>query len=418
MGNLRWAFFTGVSLSLAVSVALGVAVYFHRRRVRALAEERRILEAQLMQSQKMESIGTLAGGIAHDLNNQLTPLWGYLELAMSETPPGTAAHGYLQEVSHATRRCTEVVRQLLNFSRPSSKKKEVIDLAALLRNFKKSFVSFLPSTVETKVVFPDDLKRVYGNATELETVLLNLVTNARDAMPAGGLLTIDARNAQLGPDDSKGKGSFVVLTVTDSGTGIPEDVIPKIFDPFFSTKRKNEGTGLGLTMVYRIVKEHGGWVGVSTKAGRGSEFHVYLPVTQDAAAAPAPAAAAPPRGTETVLFADDEPALRSLGKAMLERLGYHPILAADGEEAASIYAKEHARIDAVVLDMTMPKLSGRDTMKRILQVNPKAKILLVSGYTAEGTGEELMQEGARDFLAKPYEVAGFARALRRMLDAH
>ncbi len=386
---------------------------------------RKKMEAQLFQSQKMETVGTLAGGIAHDLNNQLTPLSGYVDLLLTKTLPDDPNYHLLDEANSAAKRCADVVQRLLNFSRPAAQKKEAVDIAALMLELKNLLPKLIPSTIQAEFIGQVGLWPVVGNETELQSVLMNLAVNARDAMPRGGQLTVEVKNLTLTNHDravpASSIGNYVHISVRDTGVGMSADIVSKIFEPFFTTKEKGKGTGLGLAMAFNIIKNHGGWISVSSRPGKGTIFQIYLPAAielQPASAGKVKAAEAPllPKGNETVLLVDDEKPIRDMGKAFLSRLGYTALLAEDGEQAIRLYRRHQNGVGAVILDMTMPKLTGKQTLKQILEINPKAKVILVSGYTAEGTSEELLAEGAMGFLQKPYNIMLFAQTLRRVLD--
>ena len=383
---------------------------------------RKKIEAQILQSQKMETVGSLASGIAHDLNNQLTPIRGYMDLLLSQIAPGDPIRPMVQESNQAAIRCAEMIDRLVNFTKPSTQRLSLLDLNRTLNEFKTLLANFMPSTIRIEHGTEPGLRPIQGNETDLHTVLLNLAVNARDAMPRGGLLTIEAKNTVLHEDDPKKGtrwGSYVVISVRDTGVGMPSEIISRIFEPFFTTKEKTKGAGLGLAMVFNIVKNHGGWIDVSSAPGVGTVVQIYLPA--DTGAAPdaeeeRKPQAMLPRGTETVLFVDDEETIRKLGKVFLERLGYRVILASDGKEAATIYQGRKNEIDLLVLDMTMPNWTGRQGVEKILEINPAAKIILASGYSSEGNAEELPALGAKGFIQKPFTIVPFAQLVRKVLD--
>lgn len=278
----------------------------------------------------------------------------------------------------------------------------------------------LPSNIEVVFNCAKNLQYVIGNGVELQTALMNLVINARDAMGnKGGKLTISARNVQMSGGLSHVNGPHVMISVTDTGTGISPENLQRIFEPFFTTKPVGEGTGLGLAMVFRTIKDHGGLIDVSSKVGQGTSFLIYLPV----AAAPAishpvrveevPISARP---GEIILFVDDVDTMRRIGQVFLEKLGYGVLLAADAEETLKIYRENAERISLVILDMTIPKMTGRETLKEILKINPSAKVLLASGFTNEGSARELIAAGAKGFMEKPYTLGPLSTLIRKILD--
>jgi PAS domain S-box-containing protein len=378
------------------------------------------LDLQLLQSQKMETVGTLAGGIAHDLNNQLTPVQGYIDLLLQETSPEHPNYQILMEAGQSAARCSEAIQRLTAFSRPTSQKKTIILLSGMFYEFKPVIQKFLPSTIQVEFNCEKDIWPIEANETELQTVLMNLCVNARDAMPQGGRLTIEAGNIDLSVKPvGGGRGQHVLISVTDTGSGMPPEVVKRVFEPFFTTKEKGKGTGLGLAMVFKIIQDHQGWVDVASKIGQGTAFHIYLPATPGATVFSVKAQTGIPEHlsakNETILIADDEEAVRNLGKIFLERLGYKVLVACDGEEAAKLYEESHEKIDALMLDMTMPKMTGVQTIKKILEINPKAKILAVSGYTSEGTPQELIRLGVADFIQKPYTIVALAQIMRKAI---
>ena len=373
--------------------------------------ERKKLEAELFQSQKMETVGTLAGGIAHDLNNQLTPVKGYLDLLLNQTDPGHPSHHLLSEAGQSAERCAEVIQRLMNFSRSSGQKRTILSPAQILNELKVLLNNFLPANIRVFVDGAENIWPVEANETEFQTVLMNLVVNARDAMPDGGELRLKAENINVGP--------HIMISVKDTGIGMPPEVLSHIFEPFYTTKKRGQGTGLGLAMVFKTVKGYGGWIDVSSEVKKGSIFQVYFPAKPNAVVVSTVAGAGIlndfQANGETILFADDEEPIRNLGKVFLERLGYKVLLASDGGEVISIYQNNFKNVAALVLDMTMPKLTGRQMLARVLAINPKAKVIIVSGYTSEGGPRDLVEMGAREFLQKPYTIFPLGKILKSVL---
>jgi PAS domain S-box-containing protein len=397
------------------------------------------LEEQLRQAQKMEAVGQLAGGVAHDFNNLLTAILGNLSLLRAELPAGQPARALLETAEKAAWRAAELTRQLLGFSRrtvlrtePTSANQTVAEVVAIVGRT-------IDPRIRLEVRTAPDLWLVRADPAQLSQVLMNLCLNARDALlpllegPAGGAaaplppsggrractITLETANVALDEQDARehpqGRaGEYVRLRVCDTGTGIAPDVLPRIFEPFFTTKEPGKGTGLGLAMVFGIVQQHQGWVECSSAVGRGTCLDIYLP--RDAAAAGPAAAEAPPElteGSETVLVADDEPLLRDLARAILEGQGYKVALAGDGVEAVESYRRE--RSDLVVLDLTMPRLSGREALRHLREIDPEVRVLFASGYTAEHLRDE-EQRQVLGFVKKPYRPEDLAYAVRTALD--
>ena len=388
--------------------------------------QRKELEAKLLQSQKMDTLGKLAGSIAHDLNNQLTPVHGYLDMILHETDKKNPLYTLLSEANQATVLGIEIVQRLLNFSRPASATKQSIDVGALVDGITKMLPQFVPATVETRVLIEPDLWSVRGNATELQTVIVNLIVNARDAMADGGKLTVRVGKAMAGDaaDPDKLPRPCVVISVNDSGCGMTPEVMKHLFEPFFSTKGRAKGTGLGLSMALSIVKAHDGWIDVSTELGKGSAFQIYIPAAVEPSKpgesiVPDKIGHPPlPRGSGTILYVDDEERIRTMAKVFLENLGYAVMLAKDGSDAVEQYVENQDKITAVISDMTMPRMTGRQMLFEILGTNPKAVVILASGYTNEGTREELIGLGAAEFIQKPYTIQILAEGLQQALLRH
>jgi PAS domain S-box-containing protein len=384
--------------------------------------QRRRLEEHLRQAQKMEAIGRLAGGVAHDFNNLLTVITGNLSLTLTSLPPGDPHREALQAVDRAAWRAAELVRQLLGFSRQTVLWLQPTDLNSCVGEV----VGVLRRTIDPRVVVEvrtaPDLWAVRADPGQLNQVLLNLCLNARDAMPAGGRLLLETANlildeAAAAASPGARPGEFVRLRVADTGEGIPADVLPRIFDPYFTTKEAGKGTGLGLAMVFGIVQQHRGWIVCTSAPGRGAAFDIYLPrlpqpTAESRAANPEPP---PARGTETVLLVDDDAAVRHLGQSVLEKYGYRVLTAEDGGQALDVYRRGQERVDLVILDMTMPRLSGLDTLHQLRETDPGVRVLFTSGYTSD-EGLALGEEGVLGFIPKPYAERDLARAVRGALD--
>jgi PAS domain S-box-containing protein len=380
----------------------------------AMAEdvsEQRQLEAQLRQSQKLEAIGRLAGGVAHDFNNMLTAIGGYTALALEHAPEQSQLQGDLDEIRKATDRAALLTRQLLAFSRKQMLVPELLDLNEVVRELESMLRPLIGEDVELATSFEPDLGPIEADPGQLQQVVMNLVVNARDAMPGGGRITIETANADVpaGNDDAIEPGRYVTLTVRDDGEGIDEITLGQIFEPFFTTKESGKGTGLGLATVYGIVKQSGGYVAVESEVGRGSAFTIYLQRALPAEApreeppSAAPAAAAAPASATTVLVVEDEDVIRGLVDGALRAEGYDVLLAADGDEALA-HARE-ARIDVLLTDLTMPGIGGRELADRLRADRPELKVMFMSGYAdADAFAGGNLSE-ATVFLEKPFTFA-------------
>ena len=354
----------------------------------------------------------------------MTPVKGYIDLILAQTPPQDPDYVLLEEANLAVEHCAEVIRRLMNFSRSSNEKKANLSVPKMFRELKGLLIKFLPATIQVSVVCPEDIYPVEGLETELQTVFMNLATNARDAMPSCGKLEIDVRNIDLSDGMLKPglhEGPHVLISVSDTGSGISPEILNRVFEPFFTTKKKGQGTGLGLAMVFKVIQDSGGWVDVSSQVGEGTSFNVYLPgkpgVSVQKTSVTTIDLEALVGNKEMILLADDEETIRKMGKVMLEKLGYRVWLCSDGQEAVSVFRDNRSKIHALVLDMTMPNLTGKETLLQILKIDPKAKIILASGYTQEGTAEDLIKLGARDFIQKPYTIVPLAKSLKALFNA-
>ncbi len=385
--------------------------------------ERRSLERQLLQAQKMEAVGRLAGGIAHDFNNVLTAIFGYADLLTEEFPAGSPARQDLEEIRKAATRASALTRQLLAFSRQQVLAPMVLSVNDLVDDVDKMLRRLVGEDVELRLNLARDAGNVRADSGQLQQVIMNLVVNARDAMPTGGKLVIETADAELTEQYAELHqavipGRYVMLAVSDTGVGMDAQTKARIFEPFFTTKEKGKGTGLGLSTVYGIVKQSGGYVWVYSEPGHGTTFKLYLPRV-DAPAEPQ----APPRetatltGTETILLAEDDEILRPLTKGLLAKLGYTVLEAESAEQALAVAGARQGPIHLLVADVVMPGASGRELARRLAQSRPETRVLYVSGYTDDAIVHHGMLEPGLKFLQKPFTPAALARKVREVLDA-
>ena len=389
--------------------------------------ERKRLESQFLRAQRLESIGTLAGGIAHDLNNVLSPIMLSIELLKIQHPDAVTLE-ILDTIQTSARHGADMVKQVFSFARGVEGQRLLVQPKYLLKDIQKISTDTFPKSIQLKVQAAPDLWNVLGDPTQLHQVLLNLCVNARDAMPQGGSISITAENVVLDAHYAAMNieaqvGPHVVLNVVDNGTGMTAEVREKIFDPFFTTKELGKGTGLGLSSSLAIVKSHGGFIRVYSEPGKGTSFKVHLPAqtsAQELAAEIAAESAAPdlPRGHgQTVLIIDDEASIRTITQQTLEAFGYRTMLAADGAEAVALYAQHQAEIAVVLTDMMMPVMDGPATIQVLTRINPRVRVIAVSGMAATG---QFVREGhtaARYFLPKPYTAEAMLRTLAATLAA-
>ncbi|NCO82858.1 MAG: PAS domain S-box protein [Nitrospirae bacterium] len=384
--------------------------------------ERKGLEAQLFQSQKMEAIGVLAGGIAHDFNNILTAIIGYAgvtQMKMKEDDP--LRHNIEQVIASAERAAT-LTHGLLAFSRKQVTNPLPVNLNDLINKEGKLLSRIIGEDIELKTAFSEEALVVLADSGQLEQVFMNLATNARDAMPDGGRLIIETDKVEIDEKYIKvhgyGKpGMYAVASVSDSGAGMDEGTRQKIFEPFFTTKESGRGTGLGLSIVYGIIKQHNGYINCYSEPGKGTTFKIYLPLTEAEVAEMKPVEpAALLKGTETILLAEDEEAVRKLAKTVLEEFGYKVIEAVDGEDAAAKFMENKDSIDLFFADVVMPKMSGKEVYEMIKKIRPGIKILLTSGYPADFIHKEEIMEKELDFIAKPLSPTALLKKVREALD--
>jgi PAS domain S-box-containing protein len=390
---------------------------------RGRAEEAlRHSEAQLRQSQKMEAIGRLAGGIAHDFNNLLTVINGRSDLLLQRLNPRDPVHSSIEQIRKTAERATELTQQLLAFSRKQVLQPRVLDLTAVVSELAPLLRRLIGEDINL-VVMPTARGRVKADRAGLEQVITNLVINSRDAMPAGGRLTIETADADLdaafvGLHPGTQPGSYVALVLRDEGTGMSAEVQAQAFEPFFTTKEVGKGTGLGLSTVYGIVKQHAGHISVESVVGTGSTFSIYLPrveMVSEAPSLPRPSLHSL-RGTERVLLVEDEDDVRGVARESLAMYGYTVLEARDGEEALRIAGAESGRIDLMVTDVVMPGMNGRELAKRLLAMRPGTRVLYVSGYTDDALSQHGILDQELAFLAKPFSPETLARSVRQVLD--
>jgi signal transduction histidine kinase/CheY-like chemotaxis protein len=386
------------------------------------AEVRRAeLEEQLQSSQKMEAIGSLAGGVAHDFNNLLTVILSYLGFAMSELQDDDPIKEDLLEVQKAGERAATLTRQLLAFSRRQVLQPVPLDLNQIATGLEKMLRRILGEDIDFVQELAPDLGVVVADPGQVEQVLMNLVVNARDAMPEGGRLTIATCNVELDASHASLKpGPYVQISVSDTGWGMDEQTRRRLFEPFFTTKEKGKGTGLGLPTVYGIVKQSGGEIRVSSEPGRGTSFEILLPRELSARAVPTVIPSKVPgriRGTETILIVEDEEALRKVAARTLDKAGYKVLTAGDGTEALLKSEQYADHIDLVVTDVVMPGIGGRTLSQEFSKRRPTTKILYMSGYTDDTIVYHGVLEAGTHFLGKPFTEADLSRKIREVLDS-
>jgi signal transduction histidine kinase/CheY-like chemotaxis protein len=385
----------------------------------------RRLEAQLVNAQKMEAVGRLAGGIAHDFNNLLTVIFGYSDLLVSALRSDDRSRGLAAKVGETARRAAALTRQLLAFSRRQVMTLTIVDLNRVVSATEEMISRLIGEDITVRVQLDSSLGRVRADVSQVEQVIMNLVVNARDAMPDGGELIIETRNVELAAPVVTDRstipaGSYARLVIADSGEGIRDNVLPHIFDPFFTTKEKGKGTGLGLATVYGIVRQLDGHVTVASTAGRGTTFSVYLPVVASEPRAGAAEERAPesedvPRGSATVLLAEDEDAVRTVIAEALKTLGYEVLAAGDAEEALRLAEARAGRFDVLLTDVVMPGMNGHDLARRVTEIYPDVKVVLMSGYTDDAVLRRAVLAESVPFLQKPFAVEILARTIDEIL---
>ncbi len=384
-------------------------------------EEKKKLEHQLNQSQKMESIGTLAGGIAHDFNNLLMGILGNASLILMQLDRSNPVFDRLKNIEDYVQRGSDLTKQLLGFARSGKYETKPTNLAEFIR---ESSELFGRTKKEIRIYrnAQEDLWTVEVDQGQMEQVLLNLYVNAWQAMPGGGDLYLSAENVSLDKIDVSpypydiNPGKYVKVIVTDTGIGMDEATMVRIFEPFFTTKEKGRGTGLGLASAYGIIKNHGGFILVDSEKGHGTTFKIYLPASNKVVENDFKTEDELQKGQETVLFIDDEEMILEVGAKMLEGLGYKVMIAVGGRQGLIIYEQNKDAIDIVILDMIMPEIGGRGAFDAMLQIDPSVKVLLSSGYSLDGQAKEIMQRGCKGFIQKPFTMVELSKKIRGILD--
>ncbi len=378
-------------------------------------------ESQLRQGQKMEAIGTLAGGIAHDLNNLLTPILGFTELALAHVPEESRAREDLAQVLGAGERARDLAAQILTFSRQEEGERKPVQLAPIVKETLKLLRAALPSAIEIRQNIGPDTRAVNADPTQIHQVVMNLCMNAEHAMPDGGVLEVSLENVEI--DEKPGTalegltaGPHVKITVSDTGCGIDKDTLERVFDPFFTTKGPSEGTGMGLSVVHGIVNSHGGAITVYSEPGRGATFHIYLPAVESIGEGEPETTEQVRGGSESILFIDDEAPIVELGSQTLTRLGYRVTTRTSSVEALELFRFKPGAFDLVITDQTMPNLSGANLARELLRIRADIPIVLCTGFSRVVTPELARILGIRELVMKPIVGAELGRTVRRVLD--
>jgi two-component system cell cycle sensor histidine kinase/response regulator CckA len=380
-------------------------------------------QAQLIQAQKMEAVGRLAGGIAHDFNNLLTVIRGYGELLLNEYDLESSVRETVEEIRKAGEQASQLTGHLLAFSRKQVSRPRIVNINETVRGMEKILQRLIGEDIELETKLEENLAPIRIDPHQIEQVIMNLAVNARDAMPAGGRLRLETANTRLGPEfvskhPEVDEGSYVLLAMTDTGSGIGEDVLPQIFEPFFTTKERGRGTGLGLSTVYGIVKQSLGYIYAENAPDRGARFTLYFPPSAGEVLSK-PAAEKSGRelaGTEKILLVEDEETVRRLTEAILERSGYRVVSASNAEQALNLSTKELEEIRVLITDVVMPGMNGRILARKLKERFPELNVLFLSGYAADVTGAELSGDPVGDLLQKPFSRVDLLRKLRQLID--
>ena len=385
--------------------------------------EKKKLEAQLQQAQKMEAIGTLAGGIAHDFNNMLQAISGYTQILLMGKKASDPDYEKLEAIEKSAQRASDLTKRLLIFSRKVESKLRPVGLNQEIEQVSKMLERTIPKMINIELHLAENLKIINADPAQIEQIMMNLGVNARDAMPDGGRLIFETENVILDEQYCKTHlgarpGQYVKLSISDTGHGMDREILSHIFEPFYTTKETGKGTGLGLAMVYGIVKNHDGYIMCYSEPGEGTTFKIYFPIiekeikTMESKEEKVPIKG----GIETILLVDDEEAIRELGEDIFTRFGYTVLMASDGESALEIYSEKKEEINLVILDIIMPGIGGRHCLEKLLKMNPRVKVIIASGYSINGPTKEVLEAGAKGFISKPYDMRGMLKTVRKILD--
>ncbi|RME19044.1 MAG: response regulator, partial [Deltaproteobacteria bacterium] len=388
--------------------------------LRDITDKKR-LEVQLLQAQKMEAVARLAGGVAHDFNNLLSVIIGRADMLMNELDGDSPLRKDIREILDAGRRAERLTRQLLTFSRRQVLQPEIIDLNEVVRGLSDFIARVLGEDVNVEFFTDAQLGGIRADLSQLEQVLMNLVVNARDAMPEGGKLTIETANVELDEQYARSHadvvpGRYVMLAVSDTGIGMDEQTQQKIFEPFFTTKEEGRGTGLGLATVYGIVRQCGGYIWVYSEPGKGTTFKIYFPAVDMSEKRKAAEFGEIPRGSETVLVVEDDDAVRRFLEKALQSLGYEPLIAAGAEQALELVRESASPPELLLTDVVLADDDGRRLAERLCSEHPGLKVLFISGYTTNGIVHNGMLDEGINFLPKPFSLMALARKMREVLD--
>jgi two-component system cell cycle sensor histidine kinase/response regulator CckA len=387
---------------------------------KGIDEERRKLQEQLFQSQKLEALGTLAGGIAHDFNNLLASILGYASLAKTDLHPDNPVYQHVDIIETASLRASELTQQLLAFAKGGKYDAKPTDVNAIVREVVALLSRLIEKNITIVLAADSNLRHAVCDAGQIQQAIINICLNGRDAMPQGGTLTVRTENVRLEIKDVQffvdvPPGDYVRISVSDTGMGMDRETQERLFEPFFTTKEK--GTGLGLALTYGIIKKHGGFIQVFSEPGKGSTLEVnLLACMSDETCLKKKDIVGLRRGSETILVVDDEPMVKQLAKDVLKRYGYTVLTAGGGEEAIDVFRQRSAEIDAVILDMVMPTMEGREVFRKLLELRPGVKVIISSGYSHDRDADDLIELGARSFVQKPFRIAELVKVVGEVID--